>query len=270
MNPALITELKDKHPLVHNITNYVTVNDCANIILAIGGSPIMADDIDEVEDIISICDSLVLNIGTLNQKTIEAMVLAGKKANSLNKPVILDPVGNGASPLRTKTTNRLLEEVNFAVIRGNISEIKVAASGFGKTRGVDAGLGDALNIKAAAKLAKDFAKTTKSVIAITGETDIISDGNTAYGIKNGHPLMSKITGTGCMCSCLVGCFCGITGNFLEAAATAVTIMGLAGESAQAEVEKNRLGTGSLRIKLIDAVSNMNANILERGMKIELL
>lgn len=270
MKPQLIPAIREKQPLVHNITNYVTVNDCANIVLAMGASPIMADDAGEVEDILSICDSLVLNIGTLNARTIESMLIAGRKANALGKPVILDPVGNGASALRTQTTNRLLEEIRFAVIRGNISEIKVAASGLGQTRGVDANDADAANISTTQQIAADLARSTQAVVAITGAVDIISDGNRTYAIKNGHPLMGRITGTGCMCSCLVGSFCGLGGDYLEAAATAVTVMALAGELAQAQVEKAGLGTSSLRMGIIDTVSKMDAKTLERGMKIELL
>ena len=147
MLKKIVKNVQNQTPLVHNITNYVTVNDCANIILACGGSPIMADEMTEVEEITTICQSLVINIGTLNSRTIEAMITAGKKANQLNHPVILDPVGAGASTLRTETVERLIKEVKFSVIRGNISEIKTLAAGTGQTLGVDASAADLVTDK---------------------------------------------------------------------------------------------------------------------------
>ena len=190
-------------PLIHNITNYVTVNDCANMVLACGASPIMADDAAEVEDITTICGGLNINIGTLNSRTITSMLLAGKKANLLGHPVVLDPVGAGASQLRTDTAYRLLREVQFAVIRGNISEIKTLASGAGTTKGVDADVADKVteeNLDSAVAFAKAFAARTGSVIAITGAIDIVADADKAYCIRNGHAMMSSITGTGCQLS----------------------------------------------------------------------
>ena len=189
--------VRTKCPLIHNITNYVTVNDCANMVLACGASPIMADDAAEVEDITTICGGLNINIGTLNSRTITSMLLAGKKANALGHPVVLDPVGAGASKLRTDTAFRLLREVQFAVIRGNISEIKTLASGAGTTKGVDADVADKVteeNLDAAVDFAKKFAAETGAVVAITGAIDIVADGEKAYCIRNGHPMMSSITG----------------------------------------------------------------------------
>lgn len=264
-----IESLRKTGPLIHNITNYVTVTDCANLVLAIGASPIMSDDVEEVEDIISICDALVINLGTLNRCTIQSMLFAGRKANDLNKPVILDPVGNGASPLRTKITNKIIQEVKLAVIRGNISEIKMAALGMGQTRGVDANASDASDLESTLKIAKGLASSLGSVIAITGATDIISDGNQSCAIKNGHPLMSRITGTGCMCSALIGSFCGASSDYFSASATAVGTMGLAGELAYAKLAAlGPVGTGSLRNGIIDAISLMDDPTFERGIKIE--
>ena len=170
--------VRTKSPLVHNITNYVTVNDCANMVLACGASPIMADDAAEVEDITTICGGLNINIGTLNSRTIESMLKAGKKANALGHPVVLDPVGAGASALRTETAYRLLDEVRFTVIRGNISEVKTLASGAGTTKGVDADVADKVteeNLDSAVAFAKAFAAQTGAVIAITGAIDIVAD-----------------------------------------------------------------------------------------------
>ena len=167
--------LRSRCPLIHNITNYVTVNDCANMVLACGASPIMADDAAEVEEITAICGGLNINIGTLNSRTVTSMLLAGKKANQLGHPVVLDPVGAGASQLRTDTAFRLLREVQFTVIRGNISEIKTLASGAGTTKGVDADVADKVteeNLDSAVAFAKAFAARTGAVVAITGAIDI--------------------------------------------------------------------------------------------------
>ena len=224
--------LRSRSPLIHNITNYVTVNDCANMVLACGASPIMADDAAEVEEITAICGGLNINIGTLNSRTVTSMLLAGKKANQLGHPVVLDPVGAGASHLRTDTAFRLLREVQFTVIRGNISEIKTLASGAGTTKGVDADVADKVteeNLDSAVAFAKAFAARTGAVVAITGAIDIVADAQKAYCIRNGNAMMSSITGTGCQLSALTAAF--VTANPdhpLEAAAAAVCAMGLAG------------------------------------------
>ena len=264
-------ELRRKGPLIHNITNYVTVNDCANMVLACGGSPIMADDAAEVEDITTICGGLNINIGTLNSRTITSMLLAGKKANLLGHPVVLDPVGAGASQLRTDTANRLLREVKFTVIRGNISEIKTLASGAGTTKGVDADMADKVteeNLDSAVAFAKAFAARTGAVVAITGAIDIVADAHKAYCIRNGHPMMSSITGTGCQLSALTAAF--VTANPdqpLEAAAAAVCAMGLAGEIAHSRLSSLD-GNSTYRNYIIDAVYNMTPAQLEEGATYE--
>ena len=166
-------------PLVHNITNYVTVNDVANILLACGGSPIMSDEPEDVEDITSVCGGLNINIGTLHQSSIEGMLLAGKKANELGHPVLLDPVGAGASRLRTDTALRIMKEIKLTVIRGNISEIKTLAYGSGTTKGVDADVADAVTeetLNDAIAFVKNFARKTSCIIAVTGAIDLVSDG----------------------------------------------------------------------------------------------
>ena len=254
--------VRTKSPLIHNITNYVTVNDCANMVLACGASPIMADDAAEVEDITTICGGLNINIGTLNSRTIESMLKAGKKANALGHPVVLDPVGAGASALRTETAYRLLDEVRFTVIRGNISEVKTLASGAGTTKGVDADVADRVteeNLDGAVAFAKAFAAKTGAVVAITGAIDIVADGAKAYCIRNGHPMMSAITGTGF-----------ITANPsqpLEAAAAAVCAMGLAGEIAHARLTPLD-GNATYRNYIIDAIYHMTPAQLEEGAKYE--
>ena len=254
-------------PLIHNITNYVTVNDCANMVLACGASPIMADDAAEVEDITTICGGLNINIGTLNSRTITSMLLAGKKANLLGHPVVLDPVGAGASKLRTDTAFRLLKEVNFTVIRGNISEIKTLASGAGTTKGVDADVSDKVteeNLDSAVAFAKAFAAQTGSVIAITGAIDIVADADTAYCIHNGNAMMSSITGTGCQPAAFVT---ANPGHALEAATAAVCAMGLAGEIAHKRLSPLD-GNSTYRNYIIDAIYNMTPEQLEKGANYE--
>lgn len=257
-------------PLVHCITNYVTVNDCANVLLACGGSPIMADDAQEVEEITSICSGLVINIGTLNSRTVDSMILAGKRANALGHPVVLDPVGAGASTLRTETTFRLLKEVQFDVIRGNISEIKTVAQGSGTTKGVDADDSDAVteeNLGQMTEFAKKLSKKTGAVIVITGAIDVIAGTDKAIILRGGNPLMSKITGTGCMLSAMTAAYVAANPeNKLYAAAAAAALMGYAGEKAYKQLEGR--GTSTYRALIIDAISTVTAEELEEGSAIE--
>ena len=271
MFAELFENVRTQSPLIHNITNYVTVNDCANMVLACGASPIMADDAAEVEDITTICGGLNINIGTLNSRTIESMLKAGKRANQLGHPVVLDPVGAGASALRTETAFRLVREVKFTVIRGNVSEIKTLASGTGTTKGVDADVADRVTeetLDHAVNFAKQFAAQTGTVAAITGAIDIVTDGKTAYCIRNGHPMMSSITGTGCQLSALTAAF--VTANPehpLEAAAAAVCAMGLAGEIAHKRLTPLD-GNATYRNYIIDAIYNMTPEQLEEGARYE--
>ena len=258
-------------PLVHNITNYVTVNDVANVLLACGGSPIMSDEPDDVIDITSICGGLNINIGTLNKSSIEGMFLAGKRANELNHMVLLDPVGAGASKLRTDTAVKLMDEIKFTVIRGNISEIKTLALGSGTTKGVDADVADAVTdetLDSAVKFVKDFAKKSGSIVAITGAIDLVADGDRCFVIRNGRPEMGKITGTGCQLSGMMTAFLVANpDNLLEAAAAAVCTMGLAGEIGWANMQEGD-GNSTYRNRIIDAIFNMNGTILDRGAKYE--
>lgn len=264
--------LRKTMPLIHNITNYVTVNDVANILLACGGSPIMSDEVEDVEDITSICNGLNINIGTLHKSSIEGMLRAGKKANDLHHPILLDPVGAGASKFRTETALRLMQELNLAVIRGNISEIKTLALGSGTTKGVDADVSDAVteeNLEQAIEFVKAFSKKTGTIIAVTGRIDLITDGNRCYVIRNGRPEMGKITGTGCQLSGMMTAF--ITANpdeMLEAAAAAVCAMGLAGEIGWSRMQTGD-GNATYRNRIIDAIYNMTGDILEKGANYEI-
>lgn len=272
MLSQMLQQVRERAPLIHNITNYVTVNDCANILLACGGSPIMSDDIEEVAEITTICGGLNINIGTLNQRTIPAMFAAGKRANELGHPVLLDPVGAGASALRTNTALDLLQQVKFTVIRGNISEIKTLALGSGSTKGVDADVADQVtedNLDQAVAFAKDFARKTGAVIAITGAIDIVADAESAYCIRNGHPMMSKITGTGCQLSAMMTAY--LTANPdhpLQAAAAAVCAMGLCGELAYQRLSPAD-GNSSYRNYIIDAVYHLTPAQLQEGAKYEI-
>lgn len=258
-------------PLVHNITNYVTVNDVANVLLACGGSPIMSDEAEDVEDITSVCGGLNINIGTLHKTSIEGMFRAGKKANELGHPVLLDPVGAGASALRTNTALELMKELRLAVIRGNISEIKTLALGSGTTKGVDADVADAVteeNLDDAAEFVKEFARKTGSIIAVTGAIDLVSDGEKCYVIRNGRPEMGKITGTGCQLSGMMTAY--VTANpenRLEAAAAAVCVMGLAGEIGWERMQEGD-GNATYRNRIIDSIYNMTGGELEKGAKYE--
>ena len=258
-------------PLVHNITNYVTVNDVANVLLACGGSPIMSDEPEDVEDITSICGGLNINIGTLNKNSIEGMFRAGRKANELGHTLLLDPVGAGASKLRTDTAVKLMDELKFTCIRGNISEIKTLALGSGTTKGVDADVADAVTedtLDSAVRFIKDFAKKAGAVVAITGAIDLVSDGDRCFVIRNGRPEMGKITGTGCQLSGLTTAFLVANpDNKLEAAAAAVCTMGLAGEIGWSNMQEGD-GNSTYRNRIIDAIFNMNGDLLDRGAKYE--
>ena len=269
---TMLENVRAKTPLVHNITNYVTVNDVANVLLAAGGSPIMSDDADDVEDITSICGGLNINIGTLNKNTIPSMFLAGRKANELGHIVLLDPVGAGASRLRTDTANRLMHEVRFDAVRGNISEIKTLCTGSGTTKGVDADAVDAVteaNLDNGVQLVKTFAAQTGCIIAVTGAIDLVSDGERCWCIRNGRPEMSRITGTGCQLSALTTAFLVANPGYkLEAAAAAVCMMGLAGEIGWANMQPGD-GNSTYRSRIIDAIFNMTGDTLEEGAKYEL-
>lgn len=267
-----LENVRASRPLIHNITNYVTVNDVANALLAIGASPIMADDSAEVEDITSICAGLNINIGTLNKNTIPSMMLAAKKAKSLDHKIVLDPVGAGASALRTNTAIELLDAVQFDVVRGNISEIKTLAFGSGTTKGVDADFADSVseeNLLDAISFAKKIAAKLKCVVAITGAIDLVSDANETYVIRNGLPQMSAITGTGCQLSALVAAFVAANAdNVLKATAAAVCAMGLCGEIAWKNMREGE-GNSTYRNRIIDALYNLQGEHLEKGAKYEM-
>ena len=263
-----IENVRKNVPLVHNITNYVTVNDVANVLLACGGSPIMSDEPEDVKKITSICGGLNINIGTLSKRSIEGMFAAGARANELGHATLLDPVGAGASTLRTNTAVELMEKIRFDVIRGNISEVKTLAQGSGTTKGVDADVTDAVteeNLEEGIAFAKAFAKKAGCIVAITGAIDLVSDADRCYVIRNGRPEM----GTGCQLSGMMTAF--LTANpeqKLEAAAAAVCTMGLAGEIGWSYMQKGD-GNATYRNRIIDAIYNMDKETLDKGAKYEI-
>jgi len=263
--------VREKSPLIHNITNAVTVNDVANLLLACGASPIMSDEPEEAEDIASLCGGLNINIGTLNTRSIEAMHLAGKKANALGRVVLLDPVGVGASRLRTKTVDDLLREVRFTAVKGNMSEIKALFQGSRTLRGVDCDLADAVNeenLSESVELVGSLSEKLHCIIAVTGKLDLISDGKTCYVIRNGQPEMEKVTGTGCQLAGMMTAFLAANPeNPLEAAAAAVAVMGVAGEIGWA-YRKPGDGNAAYRSHIIDAVYHMDGETLERKARYE--
>lgn len=260
----LFTKVREQVPLVHNITNYVTVNDCANALLAVGGSPIMADDIGEAADITSIASALVLNIGTLNQRTIASMIAAGKRANEMGIPVVLDPVGAGASIFRNEAVKSILEQVKITILRGNLSEVSFAAGLEASTRGVDSAAEDEKNDAAA--VGKQAAKQFGCVAAVTGAVDVITDGTRVVRIHNGHKMLSKVTGTGCMTSAVAGAFAAAADDYLAAACAAVAAMGIAGEIAYEKA--GSIGTGSFHIAVIDALGRLDADTVKEMAKLE--
>lgn len=264
-----LQSVKKIKPLVHHITNYVTANDCANITLAIGASPVMADDICEVRDMVSLAHSLVLNLGTLNNRTVESMIEAGKRASELNIPVILDPVGAGATPYRTKIAREIIDTIEVAVVRGNLSEIKALYGIDIQTKGVDSSenLSGDEDVPSYLKVfAMDFANQFHTVVSITGKMDIITDGKRLYIVKNGHEMLSRITGTGCMCTSLIGSYLGAETNSIDGALAGVATMGIAGEIGYNRLDKDE-GTGSLKVKILDAIYHLSEEEILKWGKI---
>ena len=262
---ALLQKVRESKPLVHHITNYVTVNGCANVTLEIGASPVMADAIGEAADIASIASSLVLNMGTLNERTISSMIAAGEAANKKGIPVVFDPVGAGASKLRNDTAEMITSKIKLSVLRGNISEIRFVAGFCSQTKGVDASDSDITGAEDAGQIAKDLAKKLGCVVVISGAVDVVSDGKKVVLIENGHPMLANQTGTGCMCSSLIGSFCGAEpADPFAASVSAMLCMSIAGEIAFKKAGQS--GNGSFRAALHDAINCMDVHTLEKMAK----
>ena len=250
-----LDRVRTRHPLVHNITNFVVMNSSANILLAQGAMPVMAHAINEVEHMVSLANALVLNIGTLTDEWVEAMIKAGIAANEKSIPVVLDPVGAGATPLRTEKAKEILEKVKITVLRGNASEINALAVSGGTTRGVDS-VHQADEVLGGALALID---TYRLIIGISGKTDIIADGNRVIKIDNGSPLMQKVTGTGCGLSATVGAFLGVEKDPLVAAVSAFGFYDIAGETAAGRSK----GPGSFSVAFLDALEDVSNKDLEK-------
>jgi len=252
--------LRTKKPLIHNITNYVVMNYTANALLACGASPVMAHAPEEVEEMVSFAGALVLNIGTLTNAWVDSMLIAGKKANELNIPIVLDPVGSGATKLRTESAKRLINELSVSVIRGNASEVLSLAQEGSRTKGVDS----IHSVEEAADAALMLAKELNTTLAITGPIDLITDGERIYKVLNGHELMGFVTGTGCTATALIGAFLSVDNDPASATATALAYFGLAGERGAAHSK----GPGTFQIALLDALFTINEEQLRKGVRIE--
>jgi len=255
----IFADVRKKHPLVHHITNYVTVNDCANVTIATGAAPVMADAVEEVCEMVAVAGALVLNIGTLNREQVESMILAGGMANDLRIPVVLDPVGAGATRFRTSTALRLLDELKITILKGNTGEIGVLAGAEARVRGVDSGgmTGDPV------KIARKFAALSGITVVVSGATDIVTDGKRVLLVGNGHPLMGSISGTGCMAASVTGAFAAVTDDPVTASAAALATFGIAGEKAAAYTH----APYSFRTALFDELAALTPEDLASSAKI---
>jgi len=254
-----LKNLRGKRPLIHNITNFVVMNFTANALLACGASPVMAHAQEEVEEMVSFAGALVLNIGTLAPNWINSMLLAGKKANTAHIPIILDPVGSGATKLRTDSAKKIIDELSITVVRGNASEVLSLAHEGSKTKGVDS----QHSVDDASDAAVQLAQELDTTLAITGAVDLVTDGKRIHRISNGHKLMAYTTGTGCTATALIGAFLAVDPDPVEATSTALAFFGLAGEKAASKAK----APGSFQIALLDALYTIDEKQLEAGAKI---
>ena len=257
---ADLASIRERKPLVHQITNYVVMNETANATLALGALPVMAHAVQEVAEMASVASALVLNIGTLSDEWVEAMLIAGRAANRAGVPVVLDPVGAGATTYRTETSRSLLDELEIAVVRGNSAEIATLAGRQAEIRGVEA-VGD----DGAPELAREAARALGCVAAVTGAVDHVSDGTTVHAVANGHELLGAVTGTGCMATTITGCFLAVrTDDPLGAATEALVAFGVAGEDAARRAK----GPGSFHAALYDALYSLDPKKLDGRAKLE--
>jgi len=257
---SCVEKIRQNSPVIHNITNYVVMNNSANALLAIGASPVMAHAEEEVEDMVNIAGALVINIGTLSPHWIRAMLRAVYQAKKMNIPIVLDPVGAGATTYRTSTARELIQEVPPAIIRGNASEIMALLKEDAKTKGVESTTSSHTAVDAARQLNKIYG----SVICVSGETDYIIYGNDLTKVMNGHPMMTKVTGMGCIATAICGAFAAVNHKFAEAAAQAMAVMGIAGEIAV----ENAPGPGSLQVNFLDTLYRLSEENINRYLKIE--
>jgi len=256
---ANLVKIRKTKPLIHNITNFVVMNFTANALLCAGASPVMAHAENEVEEMVALAGALVLNIGTLSDTWVASMIRAGKAAGALKIPVVLDPVGSGATTLRTRSAMEILKEMPVTVLRGNASEILSLRTGDSKTKGVDA----VHSVEAVADFAPDLARELNVTLAVTGPVDRVTDGTRRVRVENGHPLMGNVTGTGCTATALIGAFLAVDPDPVSAAATALAYFGMAGERAATKTGS----PGSFMIALLDALHDLSPGQLEKGCRI---
>lgn len=254
-----LNKVRQQSPLVHNITNFVVMNNTANALLSIGASPVMAHALEEVEEMVQIASSLVINIGTLNPQWVEGMIKAGKAALERGIPVIFDPVGAGATSYRTNVCKQILEICKPAIIRGNASEIMALVNKRTQTKGVDS----TETSNSALDSAQQLALKSGAIVVISGPTDYITDGTHTEVVINGDPLMTRVTGMGCTATAITGAFAAVNPNRLEAATHAMAVMSIAGELAAAKAS----GNGSMQVFFLDELHNMNDNTLLNNLKI---
>jgi hydroxyethylthiazole kinase len=257
---GLLSAVRSERPLIHHITNSVTINDCANITICTGAAPVMAEAPEEVADMVAAAGALVLNIGTLSAAQVDTMLIAGRRANDLGIPVILDPVGAGATRFRTETALRLLDALDIAVLKGNAGEIGVLAGTGGSVRGVDSGgvAGDPV------ETARACSRSTGTTVSMTGAVDVVTDGSRVYLVKNGNPAMDRLSGTGCMAASVTAAFVAVADDHAVASAAALAVFGLAGERAAAGTR----GPYSFRTALFDELAGLTPDDLARGARIE--
>jgi hydroxyethylthiazole kinase len=255
-----LRRLRERRPLVHQITNYVVMNETANATLALGALPVMAHAPQEVEEMVGLASALVLNIGTLSEHWIEAMLIAGRSAGERGIPVVLDPVGAGATAYRTETARRILDEVRVTVLRGNAGEMATLVGTAAEVRGVES---MSIGLEPAA-LAREAARGLGVVASVTGPIDNVSDGERTLSVANGHPLLASVTGTGCTSSALTGCFLAAKPEEpVEAAAEALAALGVAAEDAAAGAE----GPGTFHARLYDALAALDPETLDGRARI---
>jgi hydroxyethylthiazole kinase len=254
-----LSRIREEKPLLHHITNFVVMNDTANVTLHVGALPVMAHAAEEVAEMTSLAGALVLNPGTLTPAWVESMLIAGRKANELGIPIVLDPVGAGATQLRTQTNLRLLDELQIAVVRGNSGEIGALSGAGGLVKGVESveGVADPLSVATA------MAQERRAVVAITGKRDVLSDGERVLGVDNGHEWLKTITGTGCMATTMIAAFAAVERDYLVAAAGGLACFGLAAELAAEKAQ----GPASFKVALFDQLYNLTPEELAAGARV---
>ncbi|MCK0471105.1 hydroxyethylthiazole kinase [Halalkalibacter sp. APA_J-10(15)] len=256
-----LNRVREQNPLVHNITNVVVTNFTANGLYALGASPVMAYAKEEVADMAQIAGALVLNIGTLKEEDVEAMLIAGKSANEHGVPIIFDPVGAGATVYRTETSRKILDELNVSVIRGNAAEIANVIGEQSEIKGVDGGSGRHNSVELAEKAAKHL----DTIVVITGKEDVITDGQSTFIGRNGHPMLTKVTGAGCLLSSVVGAFAAVEENLVLACVSAVSVYGVAAEFAADQSAEE--GPGSFQIEFLNQLSKVSTKHLDERLAV---